>query len=380
MLTDGFLQLLPDNDHRCEQLWILAAEAADRSHLWEGPGSAQEAPLRNKSVRVTVLHPGGGIGRFVDRIVAGGERVMLILHSGYLHPTTECSLTMPTLWGASDDLTGKVRQCMHLTGTVHMVEVLMEREIDLSRYVEGYRSAAASAAAANPTELSGRVLVVDNLGINLQLVDCVLKSTRIQSECHTTLPAALERLRRSHVDLVVCDAHLEPGRDEGIVGLLRGASHRGGVLLLIGDPKLVRPADQELTAREAALRMPAAPAALLEQIAALLHSDPSRRLPDQIESSLASETRLHPLLRDYCEFARQQGERIRTAMNDSDTTVTRGLCQELRENGGSFGFDLLSQAAAAAVTALDSTGSVQESLGELDYLLGAAERLRAPMA
>lgn len=113
-------------------------------------------------------------------------------------------------------------------------------------------------------------------------------------------------------------------------------------------------------------------------ITALLHADPARRLPDHIDSVLAEDARLHPLLRDYCVFAREQGERIRGAMKEEDVAAARVLCQELRENGGSFGFDLLTQAAAAAVTALDRSGSVQESLPELDFLLGAAERLRAP--
>lgn len=377
MITDGFLQLLPDNDHRCEQLWSLAADAATRRQLWPGRQPITEAPLRNRPVRITVLHPGGGIGRFVDRIVAAEPGSVLVLHCGYLHPTTNCTLALRTVWGAVDEVNGCIQDCFHLASSTHLLQIQMSAKFDLARFVEGFQAGAGAGAAAagNPSELSGRVLVIDNLGINLQLVECTLSGTHVQCECHTALPPALERVRHSHFDLIVCDAHLEPGRDEGVVGLLRGAGHRGAIILLVGDPKLVRSADQQLGPREVAIRVPATPPALLEHIAVMLHADPARRLPDRIPSSLIADPKMQPLLRDYCEFTRQQAERIRTAMSLGDIGQTRALCQELRENGGSFGFDLLSKAAAAAVTALDSTASINESIGELDYLLGAALRL-----
>jgi hypothetical protein len=117
---------------------------------------------------------------------------------------------------------------------------------------------------------------------------------------------------------------------------------------------------------------------VIASILSLMRKDNGADLPSTISSDLAEQTHLLPLIRDYVKAAKAHEQSIRRAMESEDFAAARAACQELRETGGSFGFSKISEAAQAAVVALDASMAIHESLRELDFVLEVLARIVEP--
>jgi len=379
---DGFSRALPDNEARCEALLAQAERCSSTlaKLLADARESAVAPPMRKARWRTLFIHPGGGMSRCVDLVAIATPAGACLLHAGYVHPSTRCTLHIPTHFGITDQIEAAVASCTHVSGNVHLCEVRFDTRYDLSRCIKGFvdHESREDDQPADPARITGRAMIIDDTPLDAHLLQAHLGATRLRPSLFDSLPRALDRLRRELYHIVVCDAHLEPASREGVISLLRNAGHRGPIVLLVGDPRSLRENDQAPGAMETLLAKPFSQEQVIASILSLMRKDNGADLPSTISSDLAEQTHLLPLIRDYVKAAKAHEQSIRRAMESEDFAAARAACQELRETGGSFGFSKISEAAQAAVVALDASMAIHESLRELDFVLEVLARIVEP--
>ncbi len=337
-----------------------------------------EPPLGGRTANVTVMHPGGGIGRFTDLILVAGEERAFVLHHGYLHHRSNYLMRINSIGGVPIDIPGICEDCKHVSSTVHVCQIRFERKLDLRQFIRGYRSQEeAVERPLSPSELCGRIVAIDDDPLVIAFLEATFQKTRVRLETFNSLPRALDRLRSTYFHLALCDAHLEPAQQAGVSDILRNGGQKGPTILLVGEKRSLRATDQDLAAQGQFLQKPIMADALFDLLGVLLRPSEVERLPGQIVSAYAKDASMSDLIEDYVVVAHREGEIVRRAIEKGEFDAARTACQHLRETGGSFGFQQLTDASQAAVTAMDASMSISECLRELDLVVEIAARLAA---
>lgn len=383
MMHDGFLQSVTESDARCEALMIDAERVLDSlaAELATVRQQSRPAALRKTRARATLVHPGGGVTRSLDPVVLTTPEKMYLLHGGYVHPNTRCTLELNTHWGTREEVAGSACACVHVSGSVHALELRLDAGFDLARFVKGYRAPEPEGTApVDPASIRGRVIIVDDQELDAQMIGAHLRATSLEPQVFQNLARALEQVRQRYTHLVICDAHLEPGKSEGIVSILRSAGHRGAIVLLVSELRQVRTPDTENLPPEAILHKPFTREQLLDAVIAQTRGEQSAALPAQIMSSMAGRSDLSELIGEFVKSARKLRDEMHGSIGKDEVDSVRDICRQLRESGGVFGFDLLSTSAGAALKAIDASMAIHESLKELDTLAQVIDRLQEPAA
>jgi hypothetical protein len=128
---------------------------------------------REFTLVVRVQQPGGTRALFSvtprDMSLSG----IGFFHASYIHPGTQCIMMMRTLKGQGVSIPGTVVRCRHVSGRIHEVGALFEKEIDVEAFVvPDSKRAKLEAERANqdkPVELQA---MMERLASDLkQLVD-----------------------------------------------------------------------------------------------------------------------------------------------------------------------------------------------------------------
>ncbi len=81
------------------------------------------------------------------------------------------------------------------------------------------------------------------------------------------------------------------------------------------------------------------------------------------------------LIEEYITIVKEVAHGLKQAQQKLDSSEARRLCNILNETGGCYGFPEVSEAAANAMVAIDASGSVGETSGEVQRLLRVCQRL-----
>jgi DNA-binding response OmpR family regulator len=334
-------------------------------------------PFLHRDIGLFAEHPGGGqVGYlvFTRNLTPNGAA---ILHGGYLHRGTRCKIMLPTIWGGEEPTRGVVTWTRHITGMIHEVAMRFEKPIELWRFIESDESSAHSIAQSFDVEsLVGDVLLLDNLEVECKICEYHLASTQLKLVAATTLDAALAELELNSFDAILCDLNLGEMKGEDAIKALRKAPYLGPIIVLTGESNPARMRSAREAGADAIVKKPYDPHNLLAVLAECMSKGGDGVGCGPVYSKLEHDAAAEPLLDNYFEFVDTTMHTLRQAVSDDDLVTARDCSQDIRETGGGYGFPTLTEAADGVVIALDSSGSVAESLQEVQKLETAVKLMR----
>lgn len=177
----------------------------------------------------------------------------------------------------------------------------------------------------------------------------------------------------SDVDAVIVDhVSLGPVPEETLQRLQR-LGLRGGIALLISGK--AEPDENDESQQIVRIARPIVKETLLQALAYLLRGVTAEDTRDII-STHADETSL-PMVEEFLRMVREKAEVLARTRDAEEFSSARDVVLEWRDFGATFGFAPLTQAATAALQAMDASCSLEESAREIRALLSVARRLKA---
>jgi CheY-like chemotaxis protein len=309
---------------------------------------------------------------------------MSILHAGFLHDRTECSITLPTVWNAHETVAAKVVRCRHVGGATHELELAFNDNVDIRHFIErGPGLTRLLTKDLDKATIRGRILVLDDHAIENELIKHHLKGTDLRVETVTKPGEALDLVKTNSYDLIFCDLNLEGDqRGEEVILALRNLGCNAPLFAMTGETSPQRLASAIEAGATAIVEKPLDGARLLASVLEWLldgaRGDGSATEP--IHSTLASSPAGADIVRLFLNDVTRQLTSLQKGVQHSDIALVRSTCLLLKESGGTAGFPALSDFAMEAVKALDASCSVMESMKEIEALRAFCSRLRAEAA
>ncbi len=331
-------------------------------------------PFRHPAVRLTVVHPGGSVARFAVPTRDISDKSISFLHGGYLHTGTHCVLDLPALSGNDIAIEGAVVRCDHLLGAVHQVAVLFYQAVDIKLLIP--LESDAEDEAVDPSEISGRILLVDDQAFEARLLAHHLRAATVDLHHAATVEDARDLLQTHPFDLILCDMTLQDEPGAQAIRAMRSWGYKGPIIALSGEWRKDALMEARNAGAAAVLPKPYDASRLLRNIASFLKAS-SLTTPDEpIYSEMEKDHATRELVKQFIRDARRLADELATLIVKEDLEGARRISLTLKEAGGGYGFSELLEAAQAAITAIDASYSVAESIQELRRLQDVCERLR----
>ncbi len=281
---------------------------------------------RRGSVTTSLQQPGdsSALSCLVHTRCVGQDGISF-LHGSYVHIGSACSIQLVTLHGSWEDVTGSVVRCEYVEGNIHEVTVQFENPIDPSLF----------AADAAPC----RVLLVDDDPAIARLASFHLAELNAHAEHITSSVEAIEKAIESPYDLILLDIDMPELDGLEVVAILRSKGYSG---LIAAFTSLAHPDDRIKYMKAGFDQHVDKPVTrdvlskLLETIReepvhSLFHNDPA--MADLIDAFVAE---LPPTVRE-----------LETSALERNGPRLAQLAQTLMESAGGYGFDVITEAAAA---------------------------------
>ena len=331
-------------------------------------------------VAVAILHPGGGQSRLLvtsRNLSAGG---ISFLHGGFVYAGSDCKLVLMRRDGTPMCLSGMVRHCRHLQGSCHEIGVQFCEEINPQAILlpEDLKEAAVGPGCDRSLQipaLRGKVLIADNHAPDRRLLAHQLSATGLDITPTNTAGAALDAVKRSKFDAVICGLDLHQAHGVHAVQELRQIGYRNPILVLTAetDPRALA-AVMAAGATEVAGK-PYDTFYLMYLLAEALNQP----APDgSIVSRFDGEPGMSELLEDFVEETREIACQLAAALEEENLAQIRDLCVRMAGSGANHGFDQLSIAARDALHNLDAAGRLAEATGPLRRMISMCRRLTGP--
>ncbi len=324
---------------------------------------------QRENVPMLVVHPGGGVGRFLVCTRNISEGGMSILHGGFLHVGAEAHLSVTDVDGHEQHLVGVVAQCRIVHGTLHEIGVQFRERIDVTRFVDDrHHDLELPEGAENAPVVDGDLLLLDMRSATRKTRAHQLRHCGLTVVEAASAGEAKDLLKTQPFDVVLIDC------DSGIavsdVKALRDGVFEGLMVTLTEKNELARILPSTCVRLETELSVPA----IASRIAVYLSSRSSDGM-EPILSELTNDPGMVSLVQGYIHDVKRSCEQITSAMAESDMQTIRGRCQAIRTTAGGYGFPMLTRAAGDALNALDATGAVEGAITELKRLISFGGRL-----
>lgn len=341
---------------------------------------AARLEYRNRDIPFSVNHPGGGVGRYIvlgRNLSTGG---ISLLHAGYLHCGTECRLALTMPRGGAKTLLGKVTFCRLVAGQIHEIGVQFFEKIDLADFATLYqkRTSDDPEARASMQPLTGKVLLVTTNAAERKLMQARLRQSGLNPTAVDRAGAAVDQIKLLPYSVVVCELALPaPGVAEFVQSLRRG----GFTGAIVGIASEESPSEYQ-RATDAGMNgciMKPIKHDAMHQALTKAMRDAGCKMDDggPITSTLAGDPGSGELIQFFISHAKESAAAISSAMKKNDIAAVRKECQSLKSIAGGYGFQSVAEAARQAVTNLDATMSIEESMPQVQGVLNVCGRLTA---
>ncbi|MCA9277882.1 MAG: response regulator [Phycisphaeraceae bacterium] len=362
---------------RAELIELLKSQtsAASASHFTR----ADYRYAANSIEVAKFIHPGGGVSRaevLLYNLSASGGGVV---YNGYLHPETECELTLKKFRGGTADIKGVVRWCDFVTKQFHMVGIKWDEHIDIREFIDPRKitELGTTGDTALHETLKGRVLVIEDDNLECNLIRMMLSETEMGLEIAQDTGAAFDRVRANSYDLIITDSQI--GSKQRAVDFMPKLRHEGfaGPVIAIARDNLLASIDalRDAGASEIVCK-PFQREELHDAIRRALRetADPASGSAPIYSSMKDSQKNLNWIIQ-YVDTVHAKAKALETALRSEDVDAAMEICSQLQGTGQSYGFAILSETALAALTALRASSSCAESTKEIRKTIRIIERL-----
>ena len=365
-------------------------DAMDRSDAPGGSSGRSKAKTgswakyRHNDILIRFEHPGGGFSENHTYTRSLSKTGLRLLWNGYVHPSTLVRAHLHTVWGGREVVEGVVVSCSHVSGNVHCVEAVFSLHdsgpIDLRNFLSDQAALAkVMFRDTKPESVRGSIVYLEQEPLLADLAKNLLRETAVQVHPSQNLEEALEALRASPVDLVLCGLDLGESTGEEAIRAIRGAAFRGPIIVVTGvsDPQRHDAAKQ--AGANAIVFKPFDRTTLIGVMAHWIGADGSGSSHRALYSTLGGDPGIRELLPMFIERASVLVEELRGAAGAGEIDAVRRISTEIEQNSATFGFKEFAQAARGVLTSLDATCSVEESMQEI-MRLEEMSRLLKPSA
>ena len=357
---------------------LLAEMESNVRSVEESNRSDDRAVCHIVDIPVQVTHPDGGIARFLiclRNISSGG---VSFVHGGFLYPSSQVIVQIPTIWGGIESITGRVINCRLISGQNHEIGIRFDEPADRRRYLtlDGETPLDPDPDSDECNELSGRLLYVDQNFADAKLVAFHLKDSRITLETAATCDEAIEQIKSTAIDLIMLSSEISGDGDESAIDSIRNAGFKGPLVVVANSIDAKKYELMGAAGAFSVLTKPYSPASLIAGLSNCLQdTDTSGNGP--IFSVLASTPDAIELVEYYLGYVEEVAGTLRDAIEKDEYEGALQSCRTLMETGSGYGFTPVSFAAKTAVTELTASMSINESISEIQRLLGVCERIEA---
>lgn len=341
--------------------------------------------FRRADVPVEMEHPGGGRTRCRACAWRISKFGLGLLWSGYVHPGTQCDVELTSIWGGRELVSGVVRGCRHVDGTVHELDIRFmvngADPVDLGRLLRDDVALARLAAKdATPKSLSGKLLFFDESELMTELVTKLMSETSMEIVGVRDKETLLETVKTSSVAMVMFTDTSGVVEGEGsLIRELREAPYTGSIIVVTSESDRVRLDAIKCAGASGTLQKPFDRDMLIGAVARWLERSNAGG-GSSVYSELANDESVRPLLQQFIDGAQRDSERIREAAGKGEIDQVRQICRSMEGAAGCFGFTELSAAANDVTRSLDATGSVDDSMQHIMRLSELTQRLMATPA
>ncbi len=327
------------------------------------------------NVALRIFHPGGGVGNFIvstRNLSSGG---ISFLHSGFLHNNTEVRAVLPKMHGGGVEVHGKVVMCRHVEGVVHEIGVALFEKLDLLDFVDPGETPLVgdNAASFEIPQIHGEALCLVSDDAEAMLLEHHLKATGLDPVRVSAIGAAVDLLKRQSFDMAIVDVD---GDDtvEPITKMIQEGFSRS-ILALTAESAATRGKEALDAGAEKMLHKPYDTSTLLSVVSHMIGdaADGSK----EIFSTMAADENMAKMVEQYLETVGTTARKLEDSIAAGEIDDVRAACQSYKGSASGYGFPQLSEVARRAVTALDASCSIEESMSELRRLSSMAGRLRA---
>jgi len=326
-------------------------------------------------IPLVVTHPDSAVSRFLvcaRNISAGG---ISFLHGGFLYPGSRCELTLPTVWGGQEAVVGQVVSCRHVEKQTHEFGVAFDALIDRRRFITlpGEQALESEPACPSYTALSGRALMVDSCVMNIELARHHVRESGVEIIGAETASEGIVEIRSKPIDVVIVNIDAQTAPSESMVLLFRDAGFKGPIIVTTSNPESSRAKGALATGVIEVLTMPLGQAPLIRVLTESLSGSGGDLGP--IPCLLKNEAGAAELVENYLEYVETLVATLVDGIESENLEEILKVCHSLSQSAGGYGYPPLESVAKAAMTALQDSMSVSESLGELQRLRCACSRL-----
>ncbi len=349
-----------------------------------GDGEAENARRHTRvdfnapRVAVTFLHPGGVETKCL--VTARNISVAGIgfLHGGFLHFGSECVVELPTLYGDTRTIRGRVRACRHVSGNIHEIGLQFDREIDPYEFLEpGDAPSAGVLQTVDPATLKGSVLAIESSTADARLLQHHLKASEVTLEVKAEFAEAESVIASGGFGAVLMsDAALGPNGGADGLQDARAHGYEGPVVAMTAESKPEWLAAIRKIGYADVLVKPYDAAKLYAVLAQALPADGGARAGSgKIYSTLNASDDVGELLESFLKEVDATIKELHSLRRSGSFEKIRSVCLSLKGSGEGYGYPRFSDAAREVVDSIDKDADAERVEIDLKRLELVFQRL-----
>lgn len=329
------------------------------------------------AVHIRMTHPGGMATAldYTARNISGGG--MSILHTSFVHNGTRCLIVMQSKARGRVEIGGSVIRCRHCKGKVHEVGIKFDQTIDVREFLEIESSETALILEhVKPESVSGTLLLVEDSELDRVLIRKCLAETNLDVVPVSTGADALARAKEGF-DLILSELDLPDMSAFELLAKVRAMNIHTPMIVLCADQDIRLGASPNGPVPDGTIPKPFKPDRLLGGLAEfLLCKSAGGSGGSMIHSTLGAGDTARSLVPNFIEEVKKVMAQLEAAIAKGDAAQCKRIAGQLRGSAPMFGFDPVAKAAHDAYSSIATSGSVGESLAQLNALMVMCSRVR----
>ncbi len=325
-------------------------------------------PFPVSDIPLCIEHPSGGQSCFLVFGRNLSRHGMSVLHGGYVHPSSKCSVILRDSEGHPLVCSGIVRHCELISGYCHQLGIWFPQPLDVKRFVSSGESTDNAAGQDNaplpPFTQTWSVLIVDSFEPDRLLLEHQLRAVSISTHAAATSGAAIDLAVRLKPHLVLVGLH--PTAEHGLhaVSSIHSMLPDVPIVMLLAETDVNAVSEARRSGASTVLGKPFSIELLIAQLRTLLGEAP--RLTGR--STAEQSPGMAALIARFVDSAHRVADRLEVALHENAMMDVRAMCCWMRGSGIGYGFQDLSVAAMNVLVSMDRAemSSDQEDRQEVE--------------
>ena len=311
---------------------------------------------RQKHLTADIKQPGDPEpARYIVEPIDLSQGGIAFLFGGYIHAGSECNVRLISLHGSWSDVSGGVVGCKFVAGNIHIISVRFDRNLDPQHYCS--------------SAIHHRVLLAEDDPLIGRLATALLTKLGANVDLAPDGAAAIEMVSQKVYDLILMDIEMPQLNGLEATRALRAKGYSGRI---VAATAMTRPEDRQ-KCLEAGCDDYMAKPHTLQNLAKVLESVSE----EPIFSTLSDD----PTMVDFVEsFVANLPSRIRAiedALVKQDGVEIETLARNLKGEGTSYGFEVLTDQAAKVEDAAVIGADFLRIKREVDELISLCLQVRS---